>query len=144
MLSESDMAANKRGPDADPLSLIAGYADRAHVDAPPQMSLWRMVVLGWRTWPFMRPMLRHLIVLLALTGAAMLTGLLGFFVGVDLFNNKVLVGEGLQPIQAKVLFVGDEYVTTDPQKLGKLRTKSATKGKGKGKAPAAALCGRGR
>ena len=136
--SDTDIAATKRDPEADPLSLIAGYGDRAHVDAPPQMSLWRMAVLGWRTWPFMRPMLLHLIILLALMGAAMLTGLVGYFVGVDLFNNKVLVGEGLQPIQAKVLFVGDEYVTTDPRKLGKLRTKSATKGKGKAPATTSA------
>ncbi|MYD99069.1 MAG: ABC transporter ATP-binding protein [Gammaproteobacteria bacterium] len=141
MSTEDDIAATRRDPEADALSLIAGYGDRAHVDAPPQMSLWRMAVLGWRTWPYMWPMRWHLVTLLALTGAAMLTGVLGFFVGVDLFNNKVLVGEGLQPIQAKVLFVGDEYVTTDPQKLGKLRTKSATKGKGKGKAPATASAG---
>jgi len=117
-----DIAENK--PDTDPgvLSLIAGYGDMRLVDAPPEMSLWRMGVLAWRTWPFMRPMLVHLVVLLALMFSGSLTGLVGAFVGVDLFTNKVLVGEKLQPIQAKVLFVGDEYVTTDPQKLGKVRT----------------------
>ena len=125
------MAAPRQDPDTDPLSLIAGYGDQAFVESPPQMTLWRMVVLAWRTWPYMRPMLLHLIVLLALMFSGGVTGLVGYFVGVDLFTNKVLVGEGLQPIQATVLFVGDEYVTTDPQKLGKLRT--AAKGKGKGK-----------
>ena len=136
------MATPQRDPDTDPLSLIAGYGDRALVESPPPMTLWRMVVLAWRTWPYMWPMRFHLIVLIALMFSGGVTGLVGYFVGVDLFTNKVLVGEGLQPIQATVLFVGDEYITTDPQKLGKLRTaKGETKGKGKGKAPVSVSTG---
>ena len=41
------------------------------------------------------------------------------FVGGDLFFNKVLVGEKLQPLQATVLFLSDDYVTTDLRRLGK-------------------------
>ena len=48
----------------------------------------------------------------------MVSGMAGIFVGADLFLNKVLIGEKLQPLQATVLFLGDEYVTTDPQQLG--------------------------
>ncbi len=134
MPSERDIAATEREPDTDPLSLIGGYGDEVRVESPAQMTLWRMAVLAWRTWPYMRPMLGHLIVFLALTFSGGVTGLVGYFVGVDLFTNKVLVGEGLQPIQATVLFVGDEYITTDAQKLGTLRTaKGKGTGKGKGK-----------
>ena len=100
----------------DALSLIAGYGDRADV-AAPAMGLRRMVALGWRTWPYMRPMFVHLIGLVAVMFAGGLTGLVGAFVGVDLFANKVLIGERLQPLQAAVLFVGEDYVTTDPVKL---------------------------
>ena len=63
-------------------------------------------------------MLVHLIGLVAVMLAGGLAGLVAAFVGVDLFANKVLVGEKLQPLQATVLFVGEEYVTTDPTSLG--------------------------
>ena len=129
MANELDIRATERDrpgrlPDGegDSLSLIAGYGDRAYVTEPPRMGFRRMAELSWRTWPYMRPMLVHLIVLLAFYFSGYLTGLVTAFIGVDLFTNKVLIGEKLQPIQATVLFVGDEYVTTDPQKLGKAET----------------------
>ncbi len=101
------------------LRFIDGYTDKGSVEVPPTMTFRRMFHLGLKTWPFMRPMLKHLVVLLALVFSGGLTALVGMFFGTDLFYNKVLIGEKLQPIQATVLFVGDEYVTTDPLKLGK-------------------------
>lgn len=77
-----------------------------------------MIGLALRTWPYMKPLLAHLILLLGLAGIGMVSGMAGIFVGADLFLNKVLVGEKLQPLQATVLFVGDEYVTNDPRQLG--------------------------
>ena len=98
------------------LRLLEGYRDRdAPQQAPPPMGWRKMLGLAWRTWPYTRPMLKHLIVLLALTFSGGLVGLVTAFVGVDLFMNKVLVGDKLQPIQAMVLFVGAEYVTADPE-----------------------------
>ena len=135
MASELDIRATGRDrsgtPDGthDSLSLIAGYRDMRLVEAPPEMSFRRMVGLAWRTWPYMRPMLVHIVVVLAFIFSGSVAGLVGFFVGVDLMHNKVLLGEKLQPIQATVLFVGDEYVTTDPKKLGQIRR---SKGKGAG------------
>ena len=116
----------------DSLSLIAGYGDMRLVEAPPEMSSRRMLGLAWRTWPYMRPMLIHIVVVLAFIFSGSAAGLVGFFVGVDLMHNKVLLGEKLQPIQATVLFVGDEYVTTDPKKLGQIRRSKGAKGKGAG------------
>ena len=78
-----------------------------------------MFELALKTWPYMRPMLAHLLFLLGLAGTGMVSGLAGAFLGTDLFLNKVLIGEKLQPLQASVLFLGDEYITTDTQQLGK-------------------------
>ncbi|MDG2072588.1 MAG: ABC transporter ATP-binding protein [Pseudomonadales bacterium] len=99
------------------LDLISGYLDEV-TTVPPQMSFRKMFRLALKTWPYMRPMLKHLLVILALSFSGGLVAMVTSFVGVDLWTNKVLVGEKLQPIQATVLFVGDEYVTTDPEKLG--------------------------
>ena len=141
MPSEFDIRATQRdrpgsipGDNRDPLPLVAGYNDMRLVDAPPELGFRRMFALALGTWPYMRPMLIHIVAVLVVTFSGSVAALAGFFVGVDLMHNKVLLGEKLQPIQAAVLFVGDEYVTTDPQKLGQIRRGSdkARKGKGAG------------
>ena len=100
------------------LRLIGGYADKGLVEVPPSTSLRRMLGLALKTWPYMRPLLKHLVVVIAFLFSGGLIALIAGLFGTDLFTNKVLLGEKLQPIQATVLFVGDEYVTTDPLKLG--------------------------
>ena len=107
------------------LQLIGGYTDKGPVEDPPTMTVRRMFQLGIKTWPFMRPLLKHLVVLLAVAFSGGLTVLIGAFFGTDLFYNKVLIGEKLQPIQATVLFVGKEYITTDPLKLGETSAKES-------------------
>ena len=79
----------------------------------PAVSLRRVWQLTLKAWPFMRPLVKHLLILggfilfmtLVLAGVAL--------VGTDLFNNKILVGDKLQPLQAVVLFVDDSYVGSD-------------------------------
>ena len=81
-------------------------------DLPP-IRARRILQLALKCWPFIRPMLKHLILLLgasALSSAALLVlGLLG----TDMFNNKILVGDKLQPLQAQLLFVNESYVLDD-------------------------------
>lgn len=64
-------------------------------------------------WPFIRPYLKHLISLgaisLVLTVIAAISGLMG----ADIFTNKILVGHKLQPVQAVVLLLDESYVGTD-------------------------------
>jgi ABC-type multidrug transport system fused ATPase/permease subunit len=110
------------------LELIKGYLDPGAEDAP-QMSFRKMFELALKTWPYMRPLLKHLLVILAFALSGGLVAMVTGFVGTDLWTNKVLVGEKLQPIQAIVLFVGDEYVTTDAEKLGDGQAPSVSAGK---------------
>ena len=113
------------------LPLFKGYAESIQGVKPPPMPLKRMGKLAWRTWPYMRPLLLHLIVLISLSGIAIVPVFAGFLMGTDLFDNKVLIGEKLQPFQATVLFVGDEYVTKDPVKLGLAEADSSELQEGK-------------
>ena len=71
--------------------------------------LWRLV---WRCWPYYRPQLKHLIAFALLNILMTLIFVGVYFVGNDLVENKILLGERLQPVQATVLLVGEEYVTT--------------------------------
>ena len=109
------------------LGLVSGYLERGDAE-PPQMGFRKMFRLALKTWPYMRPMLKHLLVIGAFGLSGGLVGMVTVFVGTDLWMNKVLVGEKLQPLQATVLFVDDEYVTGDPQKLGKELAPSAGQG----------------
>ena len=84
-----------------------------------------MLRLGLRTWPFMRPLLRHLITLLVLALAAIPSGFVTVIVGEDLLRNKVLVGDKLQPLQATVLLLGSEYVVTGAAADEDIATSSA-------------------
>ena len=109
------------------LGLVSGYLERGDAE-PPQMGFRKMFRLALKTWPYMRPMLKHLLVIGAFGLSGGLVGMVTVFVGTDLWMNKVLVGEKLQPLQATVLFVDDEYVTGDPKKLGKELAPSAGQG----------------
>ena len=119
---------------------------------PPTMAGRKMLRLSLRTWPYMRPMLPHLLVLLAFAFSGALGGMLTWFIGTDLFTNKVLLGQKLQPLQAVVLFLPEEYVVenaglSDTSELsdeqgksesqdisaeGKQLSLAGAKGKGKG------------
>ena len=71
------------------------------------MSLRRILQLAFKAWPFVRPLLRHLLILIASGGLITIVLFAVTLLGTDLFNNKILVGDKLQPIQATLLFVDD-------------------------------------
>ncbi len=100
------------------LRITRGYRDDLDGASAPRMGFATMARLALRAWPFMRPMLKHLLGLLGLAGSGVASAIVALFVGTDLLNNKVLVGEGLQPVQAAVLFLGSEYITKRPKLLG--------------------------
>ena len=78
----------------------------------PVITLRRMGALMLKTWPFIRPMLKHLILFLAVGLVASIIFSGTALLAQDLFSNKVLVGNKLQPLQAALLLLDDTYVTT--------------------------------
>lgn len=98
------------------VGLLRGYRTTAGDDpepelsARPPMSLREMVRLTLRTWPYIRPMLRHLLIVGSIGLISVSLGFLAGIVGIDIFNNKVLVGEKLQPVQSHMLFLDHSYV----------------------------------
>ena len=75
-------------------------------------SLKAAFLLAWRCWPYYRPQLKHLVTFI-LINILLGTGILGaIIIGNDLIENKILLGERLEPLQASMLFLGDEYVTS--------------------------------
>ena len=65
--------------------------------------------LIFRTWPYLRQELPHLIVWITLRMLLEIIWISAVLITFDLFNNKVLVGERLSPTQAAVLFVDESY-----------------------------------
>ena len=78
----------------------------------PAITLRRMGALMLKTWPFIRPMLKHLILFMAVGLVASIIFSGTALLAQDLFSNKVLVGNKLQPLQAALLLLDDTYVTT--------------------------------
>ena len=85
-------------------------------------SLKTLLLLAWRCWPYYRLQLRHIItfvVLNSLIGVA----ILGFtMLSSDLIENKILLGERLQPVQAQILFLENTYVTSGEKATQRPRT----------------------
>ena len=81
-------------------------------DLPP-IRARRILQLAFKCWPFIRPLIKHLLILIAGAGLVSLVLFAVFLIGTDLFNNKILVGDKLQPLQARLLFVDESFVLED-------------------------------
>ncbi len=80
------------------------------VSDAPRITGRRILELAAKTWPFLRPMKRHLIFYLVLIGVSGLVGTIGLTQVLDLMSNKVLVGEKkLLPVQATMLWLDDSF-----------------------------------
>ena len=81
-------------------------------DLPP-IRARRILQLAFKCWPFIRPLIKHLLILIASTALVSLALFAIFLLGTDLFTNKILVGDKLQPVQAQLLFVDESFVLDD-------------------------------
>ena len=94
------------------MSEIAGPAPREE-SSPSERSTLSLRELGrlvLRTWPYMRPQLPHLVTWIVARYVLELVFLLATLIAFDLFNNKILLGEKLQPDQAVLLRLDESYV----------------------------------
>ena len=88
-------------------------SDRDPLIAPPPLSVKEIAWLFLRTWPYLKPVLWHVIGWFTL---AMVIGLFSGYVtitGVDLLTNAVLNAQPIAPLQQMVLFVDESYVTAE-------------------------------
>ena len=74
-----------------------------------------------RTWPYLKSQLRHVVSWVGLVVLMEIIWVFAFLVAFDLLNNKILVGQKLEPAQATLLFLDDRY-TADPELLAQLVT----------------------
>ena len=76
-------------------------------EAENSITLRETLALAWRCWPYYRPQAKHLatFVLVNSVLGGVLLGLA--LLGTDLVENKVLLGEKLEPLQASLLLLGD-------------------------------------
>lgn len=79
------------------------------------ISFKKVASLIWRAWPFYRPLLKHIITYLLINVVSGVLMLGGGLVANDLFNNKVMIGIPLQPMQATLLFLDDSYVIVEEE-----------------------------
>lgn len=85
----------------------------ANPDEAPEVTAKKMGSVIVRSLPFMRPMFLHIGTIL---GVGFLLTFLFTFTGTltsDLWDNKILVNDKLQPVQQHVLFVDNTYVRSE-------------------------------
>jgi ATP-binding cassette subfamily B protein len=87
------------------------YSGESVSDTAPKVSMRRIGQLILKTWPFIRPVGKHFAALIGIGAILFVVGGGAFLLVGDLFNNKILVGSKLQPMQADMLFLDESYVT---------------------------------
>lgn len=87
------------------------YSGGSVAGIAPKVSMRRIGQLILKTWPFIRPLCKHFAALIGSGAFLFVVGGGAFLLVGDLFNNKILVGSKLQPMQAEMLFLDESYVT---------------------------------
>lgn len=80
------------------------------VDDVPPVNLKRMGSIIVRSVPFMRPMLLHIITIFGMGFLLTAIFVVSGTIADDMWDNKMLVNDKLQPFQAFVIFVDDTYL----------------------------------
>ncbi len=82
---------------------------------PPRFNFMTVVRIFLRTWPHLKPQWKHIVAWFSLQFlSGVVVSLLAVIV-FDVFNNKVLLGSPLEPIQATLMFLDSSY--TDVEEL---------------------------
>ncbi|MCY4656725.1 MAG: hypothetical protein OXC80_07900, partial [Gammaproteobacteria bacterium] len=79
------------------------------------LSMRDFFALLYRTWPYLKPQLVHLLVWVGMRMAIEIIWVSAMLITYDLFNNKILVGEKLESTQAAFLFLDESFVFTESE-----------------------------
>ncbi len=80
-------------------------------DADEALDVGSALRLVRRCWPYYRPQLKHIVAYIIAGCIVGVLALGAMVVAEDIIQNKIGLGQRLQPLQATFLFIGDEYVT---------------------------------
>lgn len=80
---------------------------------PPRFRFGQLIRLFVRTWPYLKPQWRHILAWFSLQFLAGLIVSLLTLVVLDVFNNKVLVGEPLEPVQADLFLLDSTFTEAE-------------------------------
>ena len=76
--------------------------------------------LAWRCWPYYRPQAKHLATFVLINSVLGAFALGAAFVGTDLIENKIILGEKLEPLQATMLLLDEDFVSSAGVENGQL------------------------
>ena len=76
--------------------------------------------LAWRCWPYYRPQAKHLATFVLINSVLGAFALGAAFVGTDLIENKIILGEKLEPLQATMLLLDEDFVSSAGAENGQL------------------------
>ncbi|HBK11775.1 MAG TPA: hypothetical protein DDZ32_02950, partial [Gammaproteobacteria bacterium] len=76
--------------------------------------------LAWRCWPYYRPQAKHLATFVLINSVLGALALGAAFIGTDLIENKIILGEKLEPLQATMLLLDEDFVSSAGAENGQL------------------------
>ena len=85
----------------------------ADIEKAPELTFTRMARVVVRSIPFIVPMLRHILFLVILGFVLEVIWEIAGAISTDIWDNKVLVNQKIQPYQTLILLVDDSYVNPE-------------------------------
>lgn len=76
--------------------------------------------LAWRCLPYYRPQAKHLATFVLINSVLGAVALGAAFIGTDLIENKIILGEKLEPLQATMLLLDEDFVSSAGAENGQL------------------------
>ena len=76
--------------------------------------------LAWRCWPYYRPQAKHLATFVLINSVLGAFALGAAVIGTDLIENKIILGEKLEPLQATMLLLDEDFVSSAGVENGQL------------------------
>lgn len=104
--------------------MVDADANLVHEDpvesSPESGSVKEAFKLAWRCWPYYRPQAKHLATFVLINSVLGAFVLGAAFIGTDLIENKIILGEKLEPLQATMLLLDEDFVSSAGAENGQL------------------------